>query len=497
MELKKARLVLACAAAFAAPGAFAACSAFDASNPSAWVDSCAPEAKLIITGSPSMAAALNTVVTTVLFDTAIQPITTVKDTSTTYPNNAANTSAWYGMSKSILTDGVPKRLFVVFNSNNGSGAGVSLLLAGSLDKKLANATKALGVTGSIEGKESTMVAVGTSTAACATPTASTTTAPQVNCTSTAVTPPDIALSDVAPGELYKLYASIAKAKLTSLTAIPLVMQGFGIAVNPGLYNALQTKNVAEGLLPSSCSAGVTSAACQPTIRRVEYAGIVTKSGPYDTATKLLGTPSAQVLTVVRRGDLSGHQAASNIHFANNACGSNLDAKGKVVAGQLDGLLEIRGASDSTASLVINEVDDAGVAAALSTTSGYAIGVLSLNKVQAGSETWKFIKLDGVSPDYLPDGTSDSNRRARLINGDYGFQMLHFAVLPTVAMEGTIMGKAAKTNSVSFPNLVDAFVSGLKESGQHNLKGIGYFLGTDTARISKVFRPGASNCAPLL
>jgi len=242
---------------------------------------------------------------------------------------------------------------------------------------------------------------------------------------------------------------------------------------------------------------VTSAACQPTIRRVEYAGIVTKSGPYDTATKLLGTPSAQVLTVVRRGDLSGHQAASNIHFANNACGSNLDAKGKVVAGQLDGLLEVRGAANSTVNLVINEVDDAGVAAALSTTTGYAIGVLSLNKVQAGSETWKFIKLDGVSPDYLPDGTSDSNRRARLINGDYGFQMLHFAVLPTVAMEGTIMGKAAKTNSVSFPNLVDAFVSGLKDSGQHNLKGIGYFLGTDTARISKVFRPGSSNCAPLL
>ena len=141
--------------------------------------------------------------------------------------------------------------------------------------------------------------------------------------------------------LTKLYASIAKAKLTSLTAIPLVMQGFGIAVNPNLYSALQTKNVAEGLLPSSCSAGVTSAACQPTIRRVEYAGIVTKSGSYDSATKLLGTSSAQALTLVRRGDLSGHQAAANIHFANNACGSNLDAKGKVVAGQLDGLAIVR------------------------------------------------------------------------------------------------------------------------------------------------------------
>jgi hypothetical protein len=115
-----------------------------------------------------MAAALNTVVTTVLFDTAIQPITTVKDTSTTYPNNAASTSAWYGMSKSILTNGVPKRLFVVFNTNNGAGAGVSLLLAGSLDKKLVTARAPAGVTALIEGKESTMVAVGSATAACAT-----------------------------------------------------------------------------------------------------------------------------------------------------------------------------------------------------------------------------------------------------------------------------------------------------------------------------------------
>ena len=496
MNLNKTRIVVACAAAFAAQGAFAACVAYDSTAPQNFVNDCAPEAKLAIAGASSVKDAVSAVVAADLFDTTTMPVISVKDTSTTYANNAANTLAWYGMSKASLTGGVSKRLFVVYNSNNGSAAGVSAVLATKLDKKLATATLTTGVVGSLEGKETTVVTVGTAAGACAAATSSTTIAPVVNCTSTAVTPPDVAFSDVHPTEAYKLYTSIAKAKLADLTSTALVMQGFGVVVNNNLYQALQTKNLAEGLLPSTCTVGDTTGACQPSIRRAEYSSIVTKAGGITSAAKLLGTATTDVLTVARRDDLSGTQAVSNIFFANNACGSNKDAKGKVVAGQLAGLQEIRGAVDSTASLVIVEnVASSGVATL--PTTGYALGVLSLNSTPGG--TTRFVKLDGVSPNYTAAGVSDSVRRARLINGDYQFQMAFYAVRPTVAMDNTINGKVATKNNMAYPAVVPALLAGMADSSQHNLKGIGYLdtNGSDAAKVSKVSRPLNANCAPLM
>jgi len=499
MNLNKTRIVVACAAAFAAQGAFAACTAYSPTAPEAFVNECAPQAKLAIVGASSVSDAVKTVVTTDLFDTtsAGMPVITVKDTSTDIPNNAANTIGWYGMSKASLTGGTSKRLFVVYNSNNGSAAGVSAILATKLDKKLS-AVSATSFVGALEGKETTILTVGTAAAACAAATSSTTVAPVVNCTSTAVTAPDVAFSDVHPTELYKMYSSIAKAKLTDLTSTAAFMQGFGVVVNNNLYQALQTKNVAEGLLPSSCTAGDTTAACQPSIRRAEYASIVTKAGGITTAAKLLGNSTTEVLTVARRDDLSGTQAASNIFFADNACGSNKDAKGKVVAGQLAGLQAIRGVADNTASLVFVENVSSTPVKTLPTT-GYALGVLSLNSSPDGTTT-RFVKLDGVSPNYTAAGVSDSTRRARLINGDYQFQMAFYTVQPTVALDNSINGKAgtAATN-MSYPAVLTALKTNLADSSQHSLVGIGYLdtNGTDATKVSKVSRPLNANCAPLM
>ena len=156
MNLNKTRIVVACAAAFAAQGAFAACTAYSPTAPEAFVNDCAPQAKLAIVGASSVSAAVTTVVTTDLFDTTTMPVITVKDTSTTYANNAANTTGWYGMSKASLTGGTSKRLFVVYNSNNGSAAGVSAILATKLDKKLS-AVSATSFVGALEGKDLSLI----------------------------------------------------------------------------------------------------------------------------------------------------------------------------------------------------------------------------------------------------------------------------------------------------------------------------------------------------
>ena len=57
---------------------------------------------------------------------------------------------------------------------------------------------------------------------------------------------------------------------------------------------LQARNIAEHLIPSSCSVGDMTAACQPTIRSADYASLISKQGAVKTAAALLGDPAGVV-----------------------------------------------------------------------------------------------------------------------------------------------------------------------------------------------------------
>ncbi len=60
-------------------------------------------------------------------------------TSSRSPSPAAKkATGWYGMSKAALTGGTSKRLFVVYNSTNGSNAGVAQVLSNASDEAEAN-----------------------------------------------------------------------------------------------------------------------------------------------------------------------------------------------------------------------------------------------------------------------------------------------------------------------------------------------------------------------
>ena len=231
--------------------------------------------------------------------------------------------------------------------------------------------------------------------------------------------------------------------LSTLTSQPLALQGFGVAVNANLYAALQDQNIADSLLPGSC-VGDASAACQPSIRSADYTSLVTQSGIVNTAAKLLpSVPAAvgQVLAVARGSDLSGIQAASNIFFAGNPCGRDHDSRGKLIKGVPGGMLDIRSGNgaytgvpavdgDSTADLLIQSHATSGsVKTALNASSGYAIGVLGLATIPAGSDTWKFVKLDGISPNFNADGSVDAKQRNAFISGNYPFAMNYTAITP--------------------------------------------------------------------
>ena len=429
------------------------------------VNTCAPEAKLFVAGSSALGGALSLVVAADLFDTTTQPIIKITDAgphgSAAVAPLANAVSAWYGMSKAAVTGGTSKRLFVVYNKQNGSAAGVSQLLA-----KLGTVSEATVVSvGPIKGVASACVADAASTA----------TVPVLNCPAAASIPTqaDMAISDVAPQELYKLYAA-ATAKLTTLASTPLAVQGFGVAVNANLYAALQA---------------VQNTAGQPSIRRADYASLVTKLGSIKSAGALLGNSDATVLTLDRRDDLSGTQASSNIFFADNACGINHDAKGKVIAGVLGGALDIIGAADSTAALkVIENAQGGQVTTDMNLNVGYAIGAIGLGSVPTtGATTWKFVKLDGVSPNFNADGSAADHQRSTFASGAYPFAMTAFAVTPV-----------KKSANADTNLLIAAVTAGLANGGQHNLTGIAYLSGTtDATKLSLVHRTAGNNCSPLI
>ena len=463
----KIKFIAGACLAMCASGAFAAGTtvACDVSTGLQMAKTCVPESTLYIAGSSALGAALNTVALD-LFETPSQ-VATIKSTTGL---NAGKDQGWYGMSKASVT-GTSKRLYVVYNSQNGSAAGVSQLLA-KFDPKADGTKPNFIVESKVVSVGPTVSATGAVEGTCVLTTAATGSAgPVLSCSTPAVTQADVAISDVAPQELFALYTA-ATAKLSTVKSTPLALQGFGVAVSARLYAALQAD---QGLSSSE----------QPSVRRADYASLVSGSAKtVDVLFNNAATPR-EPLNLARRDALSGTQAASNIFFASNACGNNhLPFKppatvGKVIVGVLGGQLPIVGAEVNTADLIVTLSATGGGVSSELNKDAYGIGVISLNAPAKAVDTWKFVKLDGVSPNADLDGKS----REKIASGDYPFAMTAFAVTPVKA-------NVAKTG------LITALVTGLQSSAAHNFAGIAYFDGGFDYQ-TKVQRTDGNNCSPLI
>jgi len=451
----KTKIIAAAALTLCTTAAFAATKpiACDKTSAETMVNTCSTDPKatdyasLYVAGSSALGGALGTVVAADLFDTTSQPVITLHYTGTV---NAGQVSGWYGMSKANLTGGVSKRLFVVYNKNNGSAAGVSQMLS-KFDGKnqIVMESNVLSV-GPVNNVAGTCAADASSTAA----------VPVLNCSTSALTLADMALSDVAPVELYKLYTT-ATGKLTTLISTPVAMQGFGLAVSADLYAALQAAQNTSG---------------QPSIRRIDYASLVT--GKIKGTSALIpgnGTP----LVLARRDDLSGTQAASNIYFADNACGNNHDPKGKLIANVLGGALPIITTTDAVPGVLdVQALAVGGDVITALNKPGFAIGAVSLTTGKKGTDTWNWVKLDGVAPNV------DAKNRGAFANGDYPWAVTSFAVT-------YVKPKVNKSD------LTNAVITGLKDSTLHDLTGIAYLDGADATKQSNVMRTNSNNCSPLV
>lgn len=373
-------------------------------------------------------------------------------------------------------------LLVVYSSQNGSAAGVNQVLSAAAIPTETESNVLTLPCGNLAGG---------ATAGAATV-----------LTCLANTESKLALSDVLPYELVPGAVDETKGRtLADLNGVITALQGFGVIAGlsgtydsatdtfnstDNMYRKLQEQNVAEGLLLSACTTGayatVTNAsrACQPSIKKSEYASLVSVEGGIKSPARLLPNvtiPAGTKVVVQRRVFTSGTQASSNLYFLNNRC--SIDAS-------LAGALNPKATTSTAAYKVVEnpQTGDVRNNVAAGVAGEWTIGVVSLdNADNSGTSTkWRFVKLDGVSPNVKTDGTTDAKNRVALQNGRYGFAFEMSAMTPTDLDSDR-------------QEVADAIVVGLTDSTASDLTGIAYLDGAVAAKQARLRRNG-NNCSPL-
>jgi hypothetical protein len=268
------------------------------------------------------------------------------------------------------------------------------------------------------------------------------------------------------------------------------MQGFGVLVNNNMYAALMAREVREGRMDASCvstdAANLLLAKCQPSVSSADMAALIT--GKADSAAKFLrDTTEARVLNLSRRPNSSGTQAATQIRFAGQAnyIGKTPLATGFDMIGA-DGATFLNGAVSTTTVAVnagFNVYTNSGTSDLIKKVQGdttnLSIGVASLDNKAASKfgasggaaasrdlETARWVKVDGISPNFKGDGTVDGDQRAALQAG-YSFAF-EFQTIKSSKLAG------------DYSAIYSDIVTGLKDPAK-NLTGIAYIGSTDATK----------------
>jgi len=512
----KIKLISMAALAVCGSSAFAANC--DATTALKLVNTCAPEVTVYVAGASAQAPALKTIMlaTNTVFDTT-KPFAIVTNSATgqlsTGDNTlgAKNTTIYYG------TSAAGKRTAVVYNTANGSFAGVKQMTEGTGTGSLFNEQISQGLLTAAQEKLGTAL---TCTAG-STPTVSgytlSSTAGAVVCpvipftyTTTAPTGGvkgvQLALADVAPNQASLGVLTAGKWTAAKFPLTVTGMQGFGVIVNNVALTALINREIAAGRMDSSCSGKTTAtitAACQPNLSHADMTALVT--GKATGAT--FGAAADAAIAYYRRVPFSGTQSASNITFAGQAATEGFKAadilSGKVTAtgyaalaaaGTVDGSGNYSNTVGSFTTY--SKVGSGDVINGVKASTALAFGVVSLEKLPSdlGTSTW--VKLGGISPSFKLDTVStsstyntwiaDSKQRAGMQAG-YPMQF-----------EMVAIKNAANDKTPALKAVVDSIVTALAEPS-YNLTGIAYIgaTGTHADKKATYYRGGVgNNYAPL-
>ncbi|HET8695574.1 MAG TPA: hypothetical protein VFM33_12950, partial [Aquabacterium sp.] len=192
-------------------------------------------------------------------------------------------------------------------------------------------------------------------------------------------------------------------------------QVFGIAVNSNLYNALQAyqKTAAGGnIVASTCAAGDTTPACQPSLSRAQVGSLI--NNDYFNAAKTSGgaylVPGSSVskITYCMRPQSSGTQQSAQLYFL-----------GYNATGPLGGSEAITNPGVSLthyASVLNNGSSD--VKNCLNDATNFKFGALSLeNNPIGGSDTYRFVRINEVA---ATEGVAGASQTATALAGRYDY-----------------------------------------------------------------------------
>lgn len=216
--------------------------------------------------------------------------------------------------------------------------------------------------------------------------------------------PDAGVSDVEPALLGATAAELAALAITPTNALM-----FGTPVTLVLRNALQDKQVADGLLPATCNdTGAAdphreSLECMPSLSKSTVTGLYT--GSIATWSTLGLAPADDNVYVARRVQTSGTQTSTRVYYLNDPCASGVigfvDSGNTNATGDAVSLCATPG---TQTTFNMNGSGDVVTCMASHNTAGrFAVGVLSTENVGAGH---RFIKIDGAEPTVYGSAKND-------------------------------------------------------------------------------------------
>ena len=268
--------------------------------------------------------------------------------------------------------------------------------------------------------------------------------------------------DLLPGgKTASDYGDVAAGSLT---------QVFGVAVSTNLYRAMQAH---QGITSAACTDGVgtddwRNPACMPNLTRAQYASIAADVGGYhsDWSALVNAADASKDIRLCRRVVTSGTQASSNAFFLGSPCN-----RGAATAGEL----APAAAQTTSPFIVIENEGTSDVKKCLDTANTlgtqYGIGVVSaendpLAEIQTDRNDYRFVKLDGVSPEDWTDSIAGDSGKARQngIDGKYGMVMEMTYFVPN---SGSVMGPA----SAAAAEVLSAINTAMGDPANTNLRGI--------------------------
>jgi hypothetical protein len=193
-----------------------------------------------------------------------------------------------------------------------------------------------------------------------------------------------------PGDNFS-YANISN--LSGVTRSRLFGQVFGIAVSNGLWSAIQS---AQGLSGAPATDGSNwPSLTKDQVRQVFSGQALTWTGVMAGATF---TGTLNNIGICRREQGSGSQASANQFFLNYPCDTATAPK-QATANVASGVFVKENLSSSAVKSCLNDIESAGANANPNLAAG-GIGLLSYNAAPGGSDTWKWIKIDGAFPSLM-------------------------------------------------------------------------------------------------